>query len=147
MSKTRNYLHIVFGTKYRQRTITLTGREKLYSYISGIIKNKKSTLISINGIEDHVHILLNLHPTIALADMVRDIKSEATKMIIETKCFPMYEGWASEYFASSVSPSHVESVKAYIDNQEEHHKSKGYEEEVKGFLQKMGMTLYTDDLD
>ena len=146
MSKTCNYLHIVFGTKCRKPTIELSGREKLYSYIAGIIKNKKSRVISINGIDDHVHILLDLHPTVSLSSIVRDIKANSSKMIQETFCFPYFEGWASEYFASSVSPAHVEPVEEYILQQESHHGVKNYEEEMRDFLSRFGYSLYEDDL-
>ena len=147
MSKTSCYFHIVFGTKFRQKTIFPDRKSRLYQYIASIIKNKKSELIIINGVENHIHILMNLHPTVALADMVRDIKSNSSKMIQQTFCLPMFEGWAKEYFASSVSPAHVDAVKTYIENQEAHHKTKEFESEIMDFAAKMGMTLYEGDLD
>ena len=147
MSKTCNYLHIVFGTKYHRNTIPLDKKERLYSYISGVVKNKKSSLIAIGGIENHVHILIDLHPGIALADLVKDIKVSSTKMLQHTFIFPLYEGWASEYFASSVSPSHTDKVKEYIKNQVQHHHGNEYAMEVESFVKKMGFVLHKDDLD
>ena len=147
MSKTCSYFHIVFGTKFRGKTIPADRKERLYKYIISIVKNKRSSLIKINGIENHIHILLNLHPTVALADMVRDIKSNSSKMIQATFLLPLFEGWAKEYFACSVSPSHVGAVKDYIENQESHHITKEYDKEIEDFVTKMGMSLYVDDLD
>ena len=145
MSKTRCYFHIVFGTKYRNKAIDLDRRERLYTYISKIIENKKSRLIKINGIQDHIHVLVDLHPSIALSDLVKSIKQSTSKRISETHYLPLFEGWASEYYASSVSPSHVEAVKEYIEKQTEHHLEKGYELEIREFVTKMGLELYNDE--
>ena len=146
MSKTRNYIHIVFGTKYRTKAIARDRKARLYQYITNTIKNKKCEMISINGIDNHIHLLINLHPTIALADMVKAIKQSSSKWISDIHWLPLFEGWASEYYACSVSPSHVESVIEYIKNQEVHHSSKDYTTELTSFVTKMGMTLYEDDL-
>ena len=146
MSRTRNYLHIVFGTKCRARTIYLDRRIRLYSYIIRTVENKKSEVVAINGMEDHVHILVNLHSTVALADLVKAVKTSSSKWIRESNLFSMFEGWASEYYACSVSPSHVDGVKAYIDGQQTHHAGKDYKEEVRDFVMKMGMELYEDEL-
>lgn len=146
MSKTRSYHHIVFSPKFRRKVIALDRKERLYAYITKVIQNKKSTLVKINGMEDHIHILLDLHPTVALADMVKTIKQSSSKRLSETNYLPLFEGWASEYYACSVSPSHVEAVKGYIAGQQEHHKSKDYVNEVEDFVTKMGLTLYKDEL-
>ena len=145
MSYTRSYFHIVFSTKYRQRTIQMDRRSRLYAYMTKTIQNKKSDLIKINGMENHIHILLDLHSTVALAEMVKTIKQTATEFIKKTFVLPMFEGWASEYYACSVSPSHVPAVKQYIQNQEEHHSQKNFENEMEEFVKKMGMTLYKDE--
>jgi putative transposase len=68
------FYHIVFGTKSRRQTITKEYDEELYKYIYGIIKNKRCKLYRINGIEDHIHIMSDLHPSICLSDYVKDIK-------------------------------------------------------------------------
>lgn len=146
MSKTRSYFHIVFSTKHRYKCLFRDRKEKLYQYITGIIKNKKSELLIINGMEDHIHILINLHPTVALSDMVKVIKQSSSKRIQETMFFPLFDGWTSEYFACSVSPSHIKGVKEYIEKQEEHHSIKEYEEEVVDFVTKMGLEVYKDEI-
>ena len=145
MSYTRSYFHIVFGTKFRARTIFPDRKSRVYAYISNIISGKKSTKIAINGMGDHIHILLDLHPTVALADIVKSIKQSSSKWINANMILPMFEGWGSEYYASSVSPSHVDAVKEYIDNQETHHLGKDYEQEMADFVRKMGMQKYEDE--
>ena len=146
MSKTHIYCHIVFGTKNRERILFSDKKKDIYKYIWGIIKKKKSTLIRINGGEDHIHILLDLHPSVALAEMVRDIKTSSSHWIQETRKLIYFDGWGREYYASSVSPSDVEACKQYIISQEKHHKVQKYETEIKNLAQKWGMNWYEDDL-
>ena len=145
MSYTRNYLHIVFGTKYRIRAISPDKKERLYKYMAKTIHNKKCELININGIENHIHLLINLHPSVSLADLVKSIKVASSRLITETHYLPLFEGWATEYYACSVSPSHLKFINEYIDCQEVHHKEKGYEDEMNRFVKKMGMDLYRDE--
>ncbi len=75
MSSYRQILyHVILRTKDSKRTLIQMQSKELYAYISGIVKNKNSVLYRINGIEDHIHLLSDLHPSIALADYVKDIK-------------------------------------------------------------------------
>ena len=94
---------------------------------------------------DHIHMLINLHATVSLADMVKSVKQSSSKWISETNYLPLFEGWGSEYYACSVSPSHVEAVKTYISNQEVNHGMKDYKDEVTDFVGKMGLALYKDE--
>ena len=144
MSYTRSYHHIVFGTKRRQKTILPDRKSRLHRYIAQTIINKKCDPIKIDGMEEHIHILVDIHPTVALADLVKSVKQSSSKWISEGLLFPLFEGWASQYYACSVSPSHVAVIKEYIENQKIHHSQKGYEREVKDFVEKMGMVLYQD---
>ena len=100
MSSFRQILyHVIFRTKNSTKTLPLSDSEELYRYIWGIIKNKKGTLLRINGMEDHVHILSDLPPTIALADYVRDIKAYSSHWLKENLKFPAFDGWAERYAA------------------------------------------------
>ena len=145
MSRTRNYLHIVFGTKYRENTIQMDRRSRLYGYITKIVQNKKSDLLIINGVGDHVHLLIDLHSTVSLSEMVQAVKQSSSKWIRENMVFPMFEGWSSEYYACSVSPSHIGGIRQYISGQELHHGMKDFREEVNDFVTKMGLSLYKDE--
>ena len=94
MSSYRQHLyHIVFRTKHNLDTIKQDNVNELYAYITGIIKHKNSHLYRINGIENHVHILTDIHPSIASADFTRDIKASSSFWMKNTKLFPSFTGW------------------------------------------------------
>ncbi len=116
--------HIVFSTKYRCKSITDSSSERLYEYIGGIIRAKSGHLIEIGGVEDHVHLLANLSPTKSISDTIREIKANSSKWRNE---FPDNTGrfeWQKGYGAFTVSYSQIESVRHYIRNQREHHRTK-----------------------
>ena len=91
------FYQLVFGTKNRKPTITKAHDEELYKYIGGIIKNKNCKLYRINGIEDHIHILSDLHPTVCLSDYVKDIKVASSLWMKESGMFPAFESWQDGY--------------------------------------------------
>lgn len=130
-----NLLHIIYSTKDREPLILPEFAPRLYAYIGGIAKHRDSALIASGGIEDHVHLLVNLHQSHALADFVRDLKSNSSRWMHEDIGMSRF-GWQTGYAAFSVSKSNVESVKHYIDRQREHHAGKSFEEELIEFLQK-----------
>ena len=104
MSAYRQILyHIVFRTKGSEKTINQEYSQDLYKYIWGVIKNKKCILFRINGMEDHIHILSDLHPSIALADYIRDIKVSSSKWLKESELFPEFKGWGIKYCALTYS--------------------------------------------
>jgi len=113
---------IIFSTKNREKVLIEKNRSKLFNYIWGVIKNKKSYLYRINGIDDHIHILTHLHPTIALSDFIKDIKVSSSIMIKEKNLFPQYNGWQIGYGAFTYSIDAKEKLIKYIINQPEHHK-------------------------
>jgi putative transposase len=84
---------IVFGTKNHGQTLSANKRDELFKYVSGILNNKKCHLYQINGVEDHIHIVTHLHPSIALSDLVKDIKLATTKFIKERNLFINFNGW------------------------------------------------------
>ncbi len=143
MSKVIAFYHLVINTKGRQPTIPLQHKRLLYAYIHGIITNKKCKTTRINGIDNHLHLLFELHPTVALADLVGDIKRSSTLWLRNKPEFPDFECWGKEYFACTVSFQDVEAVKKYIINQEEHHKKNNFEEEMKEWASTMN--VYWDD--
>jgi putative transposase len=127
---------IVFGTKNRTPCLKKQNREELFKYIYGILDNKKCHVYRINGVEDHLHIVTHIHPSIALADLVKDIKMASTEMIKETKLFPQFTGWQEGYGAFTYSIDRKEILIQYVINQEEHHRKKSFEEEYREILQK-----------
>jgi len=133
------YYHIVFGTKFHRPVISDAHCEELYMYITGVVRNKKGQLFKINGGRDHLHILSDLHPSISLADYVKDIKVASSLWMKEKGVFPHFEGWADGYAAFTVSHGDRERVMTYIEGQKEHHKRVTFEEEYRKFLEENGI--------
>jgi REP element-mobilizing transposase RayT len=107
----------------------------------GIIKNKNCFLYRINGMEDHIHILSDLHPTIALADYVRDIKTSSSKWLKESANFKSFEGWADGYAALTYAWRDKDIIVNYIKNQQEHHKVETFDDELRQLLFEQGVEV------
>lgn len=122
--------HIIFGTKYRRPTLIKNDRELLYKYISGILKKKKCHLYRINGVEDHIHILTHIHPSIPLSSLIKDIKLASHSFIKQQNILPTFGGWQKGYGAFTVHFSDKARVLKYIMNQESHHKKLTWKQEM-----------------
>ena len=132
----KNYIHIVFSTKYRQRLIYPPVEKQLHAYLGSICNLLECHVIAVGGYTDHVHILCKLSQKIPLMKLAGDIKAKSSKWI-KTKG-PAYQSfsWQDGYAAFSVQPSDVDIIQEYINNQHQHHRTKGYKEEVLAFLKK-----------
>jgi putative transposase len=108
---------IVFGTKNRKPTIEDSQSEKLYKYIWGIVKEHRCKLYRINGVVDHIHIASDLHPSISLADYVKNIKVAGRLWLKESGLFPQFEGWQDGYGAFTYSIKEKDPLIEYIKNQ------------------------------
>lgn len=128
------YIQIVFAVKGRQNLISKNNKDEIYKYITGIITNHKQKLIVINGMPDHIHILVGIKPDISLSNLVRDIKSNSSKFINEQKWINGKFEWQTGFGAFSYGHSQLANVIKYIENQEEHHKTKTFREEYITFL-------------
>jgi REP element-mobilizing transposase RayT len=135
-SLAKNYIHIVFSTKYREPLIKESVESELYAYLGGICNNLECHSIKIGGFTDHIHILCLLSKKIALMKLVEEIKSHSSKWI-KTKGDD-YKNfyWQDGYGAFSVNPSEVDVVINYIANQKEHHRKKTFQDEYRAFLKK-----------
>jgi putative transposase len=138
-SYTQILYHIVFATKGRQPVLVKESREKLFRYVWGILKNKECHLYRVNGVEDHLHILSSVHPSVALADLVREIKVSTSGWIKEEDVFPKFDYWAEGYGAFTIGWGEREAVIEYIKNQEEHHRKVAFREEYIEMLKKFGV--------
>ena len=139
MSAVSSMYHVVINTYRRQMTIPDETSEHLYRYIWSIVKSRGCRLYRINGIGNHVHMLIELAPTVALSDLVRDIKQGSSKWAKQQVYFPQFSGWGKEYGAFSCSCRDKEAIIHYIKNQREHHKVKTFEDEYKGLLELSGI--------
>lgn len=113
-----------------------TWREEVYKYMAGIIKNKGQKSIIINGVEDHVHLFVGLKPSMALSDLMRDVKNNSSNFINNNNWLPGKFSWQEGYGAFSYSHSHIQNVYQYIMNQEAHHRRKTFKDEYMELLEK-----------
>jgi REP element-mobilizing transposase RayT len=135
-SLVKNYIHIVFSTKLRAPIIHAPYNIELYSYLGGICNNLESQVIKIGGYSDHVHILCMLSKKMALAKLIEELKSHSSKWM-KTKDQSLKNFyWQDGYGAFSVNPKDVDIVIAYIENQQEHHSNKTFQQEYRAFLKK-----------
>jgi putative transposase len=104
-------------------------KEEIQKYITGIVQNKGNKLLAINAMPDHIHIFIGLHPSIAISDLVKDIKVNSTNFINDKKMVRGKFNWQEGFGAFSYSRSQIKSVILYIEKQEEHHKRKSFKEE------------------
>ena len=128
------YTQLVFAVKGRQSLIQSDWKETLYKYIAGIISNQKQKLMIINGMPDHVHILIGIKPDKSISDLVRDVKSHSSSFIREQGFVKGRFEWQEGFGAFSVSQSQVPKLILYIQNQELHHKKQSFLSEYLGFL-------------
>jgi REP element-mobilizing transposase RayT len=144
---TQTLYQIVFSTKYRKKTLSKDERPELFKSIWGILKNNKGHLYRINGIEDHIHIITSLHPSVSLANLVKDIKLGSTSFIKEKKIFPNFGGWQDGYSAFTYSIDSKDNLIKYVKNQEEHHKETTFKEELIKLLNEHGIEFDEKYLD
>ena len=140
MSAVTAIFHIVINTHNREMTLPLVASEPLYHYMAGVIVNKKCRCFIINGIENHIHMLVALHPSICISDLVRDIKLSSNQWIKQNiELFPAFKGWGKEYGAFSYANRDREMVEGYIARQREHHRRETFEEEYRKHIERAGL--------
>ncbi|ARU40046.1 hypothetical protein CCB80_02395 [Armatimonadetes bacterium Uphvl-Ar1] len=127
------FYHLVFNTKLRQPYISLHLEEKLFAYTDGILKNQNATLIAINGMPDHVHLLLRITPSHKPADLIRELKKSTSNFL--KSHIPQF-AWQEGYGLFTVSRSETDKIKAYISKQKQHHQTHSTEAELAFLLDK-----------
>ncbi len=130
------YIQIVFAVKKRENLIAYEWEDELYKYISGIISNKGQKMLAVNGMPDHIHLLIGMKPTCCLSDLVREIKKMSVDFIKEKQFTQSKFQWQNGFGAFSYSHSSLSNVIAYINNQKAHHQRQTFKKEYIGFLQK-----------
>lgn len=126
--------HVIFSTKYREKTLKADNRKELFKYIWGILKNKNCHLYQIGGVDDHIHIVTHLHPAVALAGLIKDIKLASAEYIQTERLFPNFNGWQDGYAAFTYSIKAKGNLIEYVKCQEEHHRVKTFKDELKELL-------------
>ncbi len=128
--------HVVFSTKNRVAAIDDDVREPLYQYIGGVIRGEGGTLLEIGGVADHVHLLARFKAAVAVATMVRRIKTSSSKWMSQRSGGDPRFAWQTGYGAFSVSESQVGAVRQYLRIQAEHHRRRTFKEELRDILRK-----------
>jgi REP-associated tyrosine transposase len=135
-SYAQNHIHLVFSTKDREKLLTRKFLPRLWAYTAAVCRNHDLLTFAVGGMEDHMHLLFRLPPTMPLSEAVALVKSNSSKWLGELgKDFAWQEG----YGAFSVSSSNINRVIRYIDNQESHHRKINFEDEFITLLKKHGM--------
>jgi REP element-mobilizing transposase RayT len=140
------FVHVVFSTKDRAPHLSPDLAERLFPYLGGIVRELKGSALEINGPADHVHLLLAIPPNIALADLLRVLKTSSSRWVHDR--FPARKGfaWQAGYSAFTVSASRLEQVRRYIASQQTHHRKTSYQEEILALLRKHGSDTYVPGL-
>jgi REP element-mobilizing transposase RayT len=136
---TQIYIQIVFAVQGRQNLILSKYKDELYKYITGIIRNKSQKLITINGMSDHLHLLIGLKPTMALSDLIKVVKSDSSNFINSKNWFCGKFSWQKGFGAFSYSKSQLNNVIDYIQNQEIHHTKRTFKDEYIALLEKFNV--------
>lgn len=131
--------HVVFSTKDRRPWLRAKYREHIYQYIAGIIRGEGGSLMSVGGTDDHIHLLVRWRTDVAVSELVRRIKRNSSVWVHKEipELGEMY--WQSGYGVFTVSESNRDAVRRYIDNQEEHHRERTFQEEFESFLKAHGV--------
>ena len=129
---TKHLYHIIFSTKQRRPLIKDNIREELRQYLCGIARNTQGKILNVNGVEDHLHLLASIKPSISVSDFVRTIKANSSRWASERTLFDWQDGYSSFTVSKSVAPR----VSTYIDRQAEHHRRVPYAEELRALLEK-----------
>ncbi|MDM7924109.1 MAG: IS200/IS605 family transposase [Pyrinomonadaceae bacterium] len=129
--------HVVFATQERFRSLTPERRPEVFAYINSLITEKGGKVIIINGVEDHLHILLMLPPDICLSDVMRFAKANSSRWF--KRRFAAAFAWQKGFSAFSVSRSGVDAAAKYIREQEIHHQRRDFREEFVALLEKNGV--------
>ena len=133
---TQLIIHTVFAVKYRQALIDKTWKQELHDYISTVINNMGHKTLNINGVEDYVHILFGMKPTLSISNTMRDIKANSSKWLNESGKLETRFAWQDGYGAFTISKTHLNAIHKYIEIQEIHHQKITFKEEYITLLEK-----------
>lgn len=126
--------HIVFSVKFRKNLIKSGWEDELYMYITGVVSKNDQKMLCLNGMPDHIHLLIGTKPSCCISDLVRIVKSSSSKWINERNlCVGKFK-WQTGFGAFTVSQSQLDRVARYIVNQKYHHRKKSFGDEYKDFM-------------
>lgn len=130
---------IVFSPKDHAPIMEKGSRDELYRYISGVLRQKKCHVYIINGVEDHLHILTHVHPSVSLSSLIKDIKLASSAFIKKKNLFSKFSGWQEGYGAFTYAYKDINVLFAYVKNQEAHHRKISFRDEYRQLLKEHGI--------
>ncbi len=132
-------IHVIFSTKDRHALLDPGMRPKLHAYLATVARNSGCECYRVGGVADHVHLAIRLSRTLTIADLIENLKTTSSKWLKPQSPVLMAFSWQRGYGCFSVGPTDLDSLCAYIDNQEEHHRTRTFQEEFHTFLKKYGV--------
>jgi REP element-mobilizing transposase RayT len=132
-------VHLVFSTKDRQPLLGASIRPALHAYLATVTRNAGCECYRVGGVANHVHLAIRFSRTLTIADLVEELKTSSSKWLKTQSPELSSFSWQRGYGAFSVGPSDLEALRAYIDNQEEHHRTRTFQDEYRAFLTKYGI--------
>lgn len=135
------YIQYVFAVKGRENLILSEFESEVYKYISGIVSGKDQKSLAVNGMPDHVHVLVGLKPVMRISDLARDIKNNTCNFINGKGWLKQKFRWQEGYGAFSYSESNYGKVIDYIKNQKQHHEKRNFRQEYMLLLKKFNITF------
>jgi len=138
---TQIYIQVVFAVQGRQSLIQPDHKEEIYKYITGIVTNQGQKMLQVNGMADHIHLLIGMKPNIALSDLVRDVKSDSSKFVNEKRWVKGKFNWQEGFGAFSYGHSQLDQVIQYIREQEKHHQQNSFKNEYLTLLRKFDIAF------
>lgn len=132
-------VHIIFSTKDRQPFLSPDTRPKLHAYLATVARNFGCEAYRVGGVADHVHLAIRLSRTVTIADLVQELKTASSKWVKMQSPGLAAFAWQRGYGCFSVSPSSLDPLRAYIDDQEKHHETRTFQDEFRMFLEKYGV--------
>ena len=128
------FVHVICAVQGRQRLLAKPARKVLFAHMQKEAGEKGINVVAVNGVDDHMHLLLRLMPSQNIVQVVKSIRALSAGWLNENKLLAAEFQWEEGYFALSVSPSNVKQVKDFIEKQEEHHKTKTLDAELEAFV-------------
>jgi putative transposase len=138
-SLSKLYVHLIFSTKHREALLAASIRGPMHAYLATVMKNQDCPALRIGGASDHVHVLVRLSKNLALAEVVEKVKTSSSRWVKTQDRSLQSFHWQDGYGGFSVSAAEVDSVAAYIEGQEEHHRVVTFQEEYLKFLAEYGV--------
>ena len=132
-------IHVIFSTKDRHPFLASDTRPKLHAYLASVARNIGCEAYRVGGVADHVHLAIRLSRTVTIADLVQELKTASSKWVKTQSPDLAAFSWQRGYGCFSVGPSDLEALRQYIDTQEEHHRTRTFQDEFRSFLKKYGV--------